>query len=217
VDNNAKWTEREDRIIRDVYPDHGVEAVHKLIPNRSPESIKKRARRTGLKRNDGWRGGHSKWSGDRLNDLKNLLQTKGIDAAAKKFGVTPKQIKRVLNQYKVSWRTDQREEDLIKESIRKKGITDPNDVSRVYGCIRLVEVNSGKKWKEGHKKAGEEKIRIARHVARLHKAPAISQKEQEEAIRRYIESKGTTICPTRYAAPVEQTPSYTKKSGKISL
>jgi hypothetical protein len=217
VDYKAKWTEYEDKIIREVYPDRGIEAVHKLIPHRSLESIKKRATRTGLKRNHRWRGGYSKWSEERLKKLKDVLDAKGMSGAVKEFGITSKQIRRVLSQYGVPWSTGQREEDEIKDSIRQKGITDPNDVSKVYGCIRLVEVNAGKNWKEGHAKTVDEKIRIAKHVARLHKAPVISQEEQEEAIRNFINSKGVTVCPTRYAAPVEQSATYSKRSGKISL
>lgn len=53
-------------------------------------------------------------------------------------------------------------------------------------------------------------LQAVQHRRRCEQLPALRAGEAEDLVAAYLASRGATVCPVRYAAPVEQLPQYSR-------
>jgi hypothetical protein len=53
-------------------------------------------------------------------------------------------------------------------------------------------------------------LRALQHRRRCQRLPALREGEVEDLVATFLAAKSITVCPTRYALPVEQRPLYSR-------
>jgi hypothetical protein len=56
-------------------------------------------------------------------------------------------------------------------------------------------------------------LKALQHRRRCQKLPALQAGEAEHLVATFLAARTITVCPTRYAAPVEQQPLYNRVGG----
>lgn len=186
---HKKWTEAEDNILRDNYPDLGFAGVAKLLPDRTEEACRVRARKLHIAQK-------TKWSPEEIEILKRDYPTLGAKGVSMILGKRTAKACRVraflegVSSHRYTWAQD--EDDIFYEKYSKYG---PQGV--LDAINRKLEENKERgieKWKV-HERSGTacrvhaHKLEITRYRRRGRKWST----EEDEILKTYYPNMGKEV------------------------